>query len=257
LTRKKERSPHDVSYLQKGIIMKRHVLLAAALLLLCANAISAAVATVYSIRGTAEVRRGVSDVWKPLLVGDLLRPEDTIRTGESAEVRLQFGPNELFVLNQFSMIDIGDIREITKKDLLLKLSMEQIRSLPNSRHNGASPMVTIMHGRDRSMNETGTNAWQKELSGEIGAMRLEGARALVQQQYYSSAVLTIKSTLRTFGLRDKFSAYLLLASAFEKLGLNQHAIEAYAQCGDCNPTDAQRYEIGQHIKRLKASQTQQ
>lgn len=240
----------------KGMTMKRQMILAAAILFLCAQSLAAAVATVYSIKGTAEVRRGVSDAWKPLLVGDVLRPEDTIRTGESAEVRLQFGPNELFVLNQFSMIDIGDIREIAKKDLLLKLSMEQIRSLPNSRQNGASPMVTIMHGRDRNLNDSPTNAWQKELSGEIGAMRIEGARALVQQRYFSSAVLTIKSTLRTFGLRDKFSAYLLLGNAFEKLGLVQHAIEAYAQCGDCNPTDAQRYEIGQQIKRLKAAQAQ-
>ena len=55
------------------------------LLFIFQNAFSSVV-TVYSTKGRVEVRRGVSEKWKTLLVGDVLKPEDTIRTGEKAEV---------------------------------------------------------------------------------------------------------------------------------------------------------------------------
>lgn len=209
------------------------------------------VITVFSIKGHVEVRRGVSEEWKTLIVGDVLRPEDTIRTGEDAQVKIQISEKDFFLLNSFSMIDISDIRQITKSDLLLKLSMEYIRNLPNSKPNSVTPSTTIMHGDDKSLGKSKEASKQKEIAGEVGTMRFEGAKTLFQHRYYSSAILAIKSTIRKFGMRDQFNAHQLIAQSFERLGLIQHAIDEYASCSQIDLTDAQKKEVNQQIARLK------
>ena len=230
--------------------MKRTTIFLAILILLFHQSLYAAV-VVQMTKGHAEVRRGVSEEWKTLLVGDVLRPEDTIRTGEEAEVKLQIGEKEYFVLHAFSMIDIADIRQISKNDLLLKLSLEHIRSIPNSRPGLQTPSTTVMHGDDKSLKEPAASPMRREASGEIGTMRLEGAKALYQQKYFSSTILSVKAAARRFGIRDWFSAHRIIAQAFERLGLIQQAIDEFASCNDMQINEAQQQEVRAQIARLK------
>ena len=231
--------------------MKKMKLYFALIILFISQTAYSSVVTVYSTKGRVEVRRGVSDIWKTLLVGDLLKPEDTIRTGEKAEVKLQISQNESFTLSEFSMIDIADIRQVTKNDLLLKLAMEYIRLIPNSKPSNSNPSMTTMHGENKSLTDKTPSQAQKEIAGEISIMRFEGAKALYRQKYFSSAILAVKSTARKFGLRDAFDAHKLVAQAFERLGLIQQAIDEYVLCSETQLIESQQKEVDQQLSRLK------
>lgn len=235
----------------KGKTMKKICNMTAVIFFLLLHTTWAANMTVKMIEGYAEVRRGVSEEWKALAVGDILKPEDTIRTGENAEVKIQVAENDFFMLYSYSVLDIADIRQLTKNDLLLKLSMEHIRSVPNSKPNIKSPSTTIMHGENKATAAVKSSNTQKEISADIGTMRLEGARALFLQKYYSSAIISIKTTIRKFGLRDPFVALQLAAQSFERLGLIQHAIDEYIASSNTRLTEAEKKEAQQQLARLK------
>ncbi len=224
--------------------MKSRMYLAVLFLLILVPVVRANMVTVVSIKGYAEVRRGMSEQWITLRVGDVLKPEDTIRTGEDAEVTLKVGLS-IFSLPAFAIIDVGDIRHLTRNDLLLKLAMEEIRGLPDSRPSTGNATPTVMHGsRRRSSSYPVTYS-------EVGIMRLEGARALFRHKYYETTILAVKSTLHRYGLRNPLAARRLVAQAFERLGLMQQAIDEYVGCLSLDLSRAEKKEIQRNIRRLE------
>src|SRR3989339_1497505 len=85
--------------------------------------------TVKTVRGTVEVRRGVNEEWKKLKAGDILKPEDTMRTGKSAAATIE-SVNKTLSVPELTMIDISDVRNLTQEEFLLKLAMENILAVP-------------------------------------------------------------------------------------------------------------------------------
>lgn len=207
--------------------------------------------TVQRIKGRAEVRRGVSEEWRTLAVGDVLKPDDTIRTGEEAEVQLKLSETETFTLRAFSMLDCADLRQLSKNDLLIRLAMEHIRTIPDTKVKRPAA-TTVTHGSDISMQQNAP-VEQRESAGEAGTMRLEGAKALFAQRYFSSTVLAVKATLRTFGVRDRYTAHTLAAQAFERLGLAQHAIDEYNSSLAAATDETHRAFATQQVTRLRTA----
>ncbi|NOY05511.1 MAG: hypothetical protein GXO82_02570 [Chlorobi bacterium] len=225
--------------------MKLRMCIAMIFLVILVPVVRANTVTVVSIKGYAEVRRGMSERWIMLHVGDVLKPEDTIRTGEDAEVTLKVGLS-MFSLPSFAILDVGDIRHLGRNDLLLKLAMEEIRGLPDSRPSTGNATPTVMHGRSR-----GSSSSYPVTYSEIGIMRLEGARALFRHKYYETTILTVKSTLHRYGLRNPLAARRLVARAFERLGLVQQAIDEYLGCLSLELSRAEKNDIQRNIRRLE------
>lgn len=203
--------------------------------------------TVKTVRGTVEVRRGVNEEWKKLKAGDILKPEDTMRTGKSAAATIE-SVNKTLSVPELTMIDISDVRNLTQEEFLLKLAMENILAVPEREENETIlPSTTVLRGSNK----------EKEVGGDVrpldvGTMQLQGARVLFDNAFFGTSILKTKETFRTYPeLKSNYDARVLTAQAFEKMRLTNEAVAEYALLAKENLTPAQQKVVQGSIGRLK------
>jgi hypothetical protein len=178
---------------------------------------------VKSVRGTVEMRRGVSEEWKAVKAGDQLKPEDTMRTGKQSSATIQLDGKQVTIPAQ-TMVDLSDFRQMSQEEFLLKLAMENILAVP-PRENGtlATPRTTILHGTDAGKENVGVPQ-----PVEPGLMQLQGAKLLYDNSFYATSILKTKETFRLYpDLQERVDVRLRVATAFERMKLTKQAIEEY------------------------------
>lgn len=206
---------------------------------------------VKSVRGTVEVRRGVSEEWKAIKAGDLLKPEDTMRTGKQSSAIIQLDGKQLTIPAQ-TMVDMSDFRQMNQEEFLLKLAMENILAVP-PRENGimATPRTTILHGTDAG--KENTDAQQRI---EFGLMQLQGAKLLYDNAFYATSILKTKETFRLYpDLQERVEARLRVAAAFERMNLTKQAIEEYASLLSQKLSPEQKKTVQSSLERLRKTQS--
>lgn len=204
---------------------------------------------VKAVKGTVEVRRGVAEEWRTVKVGDLLKPEDSMRTGPRSSATIEADKKKLTV-PEMTILDISDVRQLSQEDFLLKLAMENILAVPPREKDELSiPSATVLHGKD--MTKTDQPVFPE---AKIGEMELKGARVLYDNSYYATAVLKSKETLRTRPeLKLNLDARLMIASAFEKMRLTKEAITEYSLLSKENLPASTAKKVQQSLEKLKQS----
>jgi len=202
---------------------------------------------VKAVKGTVEVRRGVMEDWKKVKVGDLLKPEDSMRTGRGSTVTIEADKKKLTV-PEMTILDISDVRQLSQEDFLLKLAMENILAVPpREKDELAIPSATVLHGNDKGKTEQAVF-----LDENVGEMELKGARVLFDNTYYATAVLKSKETLRTHpDLKSNLDARLLIATAFEKMKLTKEAITEYSLLSKEKLPEAVASKVQSSLEKLK------
>ncbi len=203
--------------------------------------------TVKTVRGTVEVRRGVNEEWKKLKAGDVLKLEDTMRTGKSAAATIE-SVNKTLSVPELTMIDISDVRNLTQEEFLLKLAMENILAVPEREENETVlPSTTVLRGSNK---EKEVRVDVRPL--EVGTMQLQGARVLFDNAFFGTSILKTKETFRTYPeLKSNYDARILTAQAFEKMRLTNEAVAEYALLAKENLTPVQQKVVQGSIGRLK------
>ncbi|MCI0495132.1 hypothetical protein L0Z72_08980, partial [candidate division KSB1 bacterium] len=142
---------------------------------------------IIEMKGEVKVRRGLDENWQPAGVGMLLEDIDTILTLEYAEVLLQIDTETKFRLISNSVLDIGDLRKITERELFLYLTSEKINEIEprKKKLKLRIPNVSVVHGEFRSKDQpmqvkSDSSWWKKEVNG---------AQALFSQSYYPNTVV--------------------------------------------------------------------
>jgi len=202
---------------------------------------------VKAVKGSVEVRKGVTEEWKKVKVGDLLKPEDSMRTGPGSTATVEYDKRKLTV-PEMTILDISDVRQLSQEDFLLKLAMQNILSVPPRERDELSiPSATVLHGDNASK----TNA-PVFSDSKVGEMELHGARVLFDNSYYATAILKSKETLRTHPeLKSNFDARLTIATAFEKMKLTKEAVTEYSSMAKENLPAAQAKKVQVALERLK------
>ncbi len=218
------------------------VILSLVTVALCANDF-----TVKAVKGSVEVRRGVSEEWKKLSVGDVLKPEDSMRTGRGASAIIESSSRNLTV-PEMAIIDISDVRELTQEEFLLKLAMENILAVPpRNNHDVMIPSTTVLRGSDRSKEESAAPPHV-----ETGAMQLHGARVLFENSLYGTSILKSKEVFRIYPtLKTDYHARMMVAQAFERLKLTNEAVTEYSLLAKESLTPQQAKQVQSAIERLK------
>lgn len=180
---------------------------------------------VAALKGAVSVRHGVHENWVRVSVGDILKPEDSIELDRKSSATLLINGKIKLTIPESVIIDISDLRTITQEDLLLKLAMENVRSVPqNNNEDGISiPRITTVHGENKDLNT-------KTLSPgvEFGLKQLKGTKVLFDNRYYATCVLKVKEALRIYPeFNKKTDVRLMVANAFEKLNLFEEALNEY------------------------------
>jgi hypothetical protein len=205
--------------------------------------------TVKAVKGIVEVRRGVSEEWRKVKVGDLLKPEDSMRTGENSSATVEIETSRM-VVPPMTIIDFSDLRQLSREDFLLQLAMENILAVPpRDRDEIEIPSATVLHGANREKERAPVYSDET-----VGRMQLQGAKVLFDNAYYATSILKAKATLRSYpDLRSDFDARITVALAFEKLKLDNEAITEYSLLGKEDLPAVRMKQVQASLERLKAA----
>lgn len=203
---------------------------------------------VKAVTGTVEVRKGVSEEWKKVSVGDVLKPEDTMRTGKRSSATVVVDSKKL-IITELAMVDIADFREISLEDFLLRLAMQNILAVPDrGEDNLVIPATTILHGSSKaSRTET------QESPPSTGNLQLRGAKILFDYAFFASSILKTKETLRLYPeLNSNIEARLTVAAAFEKMNLTNDALSEYSALSTEKLPPTYQKKVESSIQRIKS-----
>ena len=204
---------------------------------------------VIEVNGTVSVRHGVSENWNPVAVGDVLKPEDTIELVKRSSVVLLVDGVKKIIFPEDMMIEISDLRMLSQEDVLLKLAMEKVRSVPqkDNRNQPDIPRMTTVYGTNKEFKTYGP-----EISRDAGLKQLKGTKVLFEHGYFGTCVIRTKGITRLFpGLPTAIEARLRAANALEKIDLRLEALEEYINIGKDDLTPEQKSFVDSKINELR------
>jgi len=211
---------------------------------------------VQKIHGDVSVRHGVTETWMKLRVGDVLRPDDTMKTGKKASAIIvtrsgdQNREEKKIMLPEEVMLDLSDIRDLSQEELMLKLTMEKVRASASEWKNTEmnvpnTPRVT--HGPDKSPS---TPLESDDL--QVGMFQWNGTRVLYENGFYPTCALKAMEVFRRYPLlKERFENRLLVAEALEKANLRGEALNEYVGLSSDQLTPDQQDVVRSRIAQLK------
>jgi hypothetical protein len=185
-------------------------------------------ATVASMRGDVRVRRGLDEAWSSAVPGAPLEPLDTVWSGEGSEVTLRLEDGTRFTLGSSAMLDVGDLRRITEKQMFLFLMSRKVGRLPDA--GEAVPIrvanVSVVRGSDAG--RTAPRPGPERTDGWI--LEKNGAGALASAGMTTNAVVRLVRILERYpSMRDGGEVHWMLGRAFETLKETGRAADAYRE----------------------------
>jgi hypothetical protein len=196
----------------------------------CAMFAQAQDITVQQLQGDVVVRHGVTETWTHVAVGDVLRPDDTMKTGKKGSAVLATALKSTGGVKRVSLppeviVDLSDVRELSQEDLMLKLTMERVRASSYQWKNDELhiPNASVVHGADRS-----SGAPLADNDPLSGTLQWNGARVLFDNGFYSTCALKTMELFRLYpSMGAKFENHLMAAEALEKARLRGEALTEY------------------------------
>ncbi|HTY59847.1 MAG TPA: hypothetical protein VMF59_13570 [Bacteroidota bacterium] len=226
--------------------MKTALLVAA----LCfAVRVSAGEIIVQKAQGEVSVRHGVTEVWVKVSPGDILRPDDTMKTGKKGSAVIVLRPSsetggaqKTLTLPGDVIVDMSDVRDLTQEELMLKLTMEKVRA---SSYQWKSddlqiPSAAVVHGEDRGSEGESMRASDPA----TGVLQLNGAHVLFENGFYATCALKGLEVFRMYpALGKQFRSRMMVAEALEKANLRGEAVNEYASIASIDGITAEQRNL--------------
>ncbi|MBN2201740.1 hypothetical protein JW777_07300 [bacterium] len=183
---------------------------------------------VETVHGDVRVRRGLEENWSKARPGMPLEALDTVWSGEASETVLRLEDGTRFTLGGNAILDIGDLRRITEKQMFLFLMSRKVEGLAAS--DSSRPIrianVSVVRGARRGDR---TDMASEGAAGNAGWVREKnGAQALNNAGLTPNAVIRLCRILERYpGLKDGGEIHWMLGRAFESMNQPGRAMEAY------------------------------
>jgi hypothetical protein len=223
-------------------------LIAFLIVLTCCYTLTAGEITVKRVKGTVEVRHGVSEAWVRLNAGVSLGPECTVKTEKHSSLTIQVEDRKV-VVRERTMMDLADLREMSQEELLLKLAEADVRVAPSRDELDDTPIpnTTVVHGRNMAVPEiTASN------QNDIREMEVRGTKLLYNYGFYPTCILKAKQTMLYYPeLKSRFEFRSMIGHALEKMGLKGEALSEYVSITNEKLSPSQRKTVEGNIRRLK------
>jgi len=220
------------------------------LVLLTAGTVLRADIKVTAVKGSVYVRHNVQEQWVNVSPGDVLKPDDSMKSGRKSSATVVIDDKTTLTMPEQAIVDMADLRTLTKEELLLKLAMERIRSVPDKSGDDelSIPRTTTIHGANMDR-----HAAAGVVDPEAGTMRMKGTEFLFGNGFYETGILKAKELFRLYpNLSGRIDDRLMVAKALEVLKLKGEAMEEYIQLGKSQLTDEQRAAVMQKIELLES-----
>lgn len=206
--------------------------------------------TIATVKGEVLVRRGVATDWQPAQPGDLLKPEDSMRLGKKSSSTIVIEKDKRISLPENIILDVADFRSMTKEELLLKLAMDRVLSIPDRKEDNEMnvPRTTVVHGTEKSL----SSKRQLLQNVEEGLMQLNGTRFLYSHGFLSGSILRAKEVFRLYpDLQKRIEFRLMVASALERSSLPGEALSDYTSIAGEQLADTDRTFVEERIAELR------
>lgn len=204
---------------------------------------------IVAIKGEVKIRKGVSDEWQLANLSTKLSLEDAISIGPKASATLNINQKKITLPEQ-TIVEIADLRELNKDELLLKLAMDRILAVPpQERKNDLMPAQSVViHGEKKS----DVTTQRIQTNKETAIKTLNGARFLFDNKFYGTCALRIKEVLRLFpNLPEKNEYKIMTAIALRKIGLYNEALNEFVLLNSEELTLEQRTTVKTNVEELK------
>lgn len=183
--------------------------------------------TVIEVRGEVKVRHGLEESWHLVKDGTELKVIDTILTGAHAAVILAISGKGRFRLEANAMLDIGDLRNLTEKELFLLLMSKKIQRI-----NSTGEKTRLRVGNVSSVHgESKQDTQQTDVSIErrqFWEREKNGAKALYKHRYYTNCIMKLTNILIKYStFQDCGEIHFYLGKSFEALNKRGQAVDAY------------------------------
>jgi tetratricopeptide (TPR) repeat protein len=182
---------------------------------------------IVKISGEVKVRLGIEETWRPAMVGMKLKETDTILCLEG-EVVLKIDERTNFHLGNNSILDMGDLRQISKRQLFLVLMSRKIEKIEAGKENKKIRIgnVSVIHGESRNqMNTISENINHLKFNQEMN-----GAKALYTQDFFTNSILSFYKILNKYEENiHTAEIYYYLGKSFETIDEPGQAIDSYNQ----------------------------
>lgn len=209
--------------------------------------------TVEMARGDVHARHGVTESWTAVATGDVLKPNDSIRTGVGSGATISVADGEdvrTFRLPAEVIVELSDLRELTQEELMLKLTMEKVRMAPSDWKSNelGVPGAAVVHGSDRA-----SDATPLENDLRTGQLQLNGARVLFDNRLYSTCILRGMEVFRQYpALAASVPDRMMVADALARTGLKGEALAEYGVLEEMEGlSEEEQAEIGRRITSLR------
>ncbi len=202
-----------------------------------------------SAKGDVKVRRGVGEQWQQIKAGEILQLDDAIFIGRKSTASISLDGQKKITLPERTIVEISDLRYLSKEELLLKLAMDRIIAVPQQdRKDGLMPaQTTVIHGEKKP--ETSAAA---KPSVENALKILNGAKLLFENNFYGTCALRVREVLRIHPTIEGSIEYkLLAANSLEKAELYDEALSEYTAILYDAKIGSYRNSIEKKIEALK------
>ena len=205
--------------------MKRHWLMC--MLFASAGIAAAQGISVQKIQGDVQVRHGVTEHWSTIATGDVLKPDDSMRTGKNGLaviLALKGGIQKHITLPAEVIVDMADVRDLTAEELMLKLTMERVRSSPyKSPEDLTAPNAGVVHGGNER-----PGPGLPENDPAAGTMQWNGTHVLFDNGFYSTCALKGMELYRLYPETAKsYANRMIVAQSLERANLRGEALSEY------------------------------
>jgi hypothetical protein len=200
------------------------------------------------VHGDIAVRHNVQEQWVKAAAADLLKPDDTMKSGKGSNATILVENGRKIEVPELVVVDVADLRQLTQEELLLKLATDRLLSAPPQKEGTAPPL--------KSTTTVGSNMEESALprpgNQELSRMELNGSRLLYRNGYYATCVLKSKEIWRLSpALAEDMDARIMVADALEKMHLRGEARGEYLSIPREKLTPEQKAVVDAAMGRLK------
>ncbi len=183
--------------------------------------------TIFSVKGDVRIRRGMDEEWQPASRDITLQDLDTILCLEGS-ARLQVDDHLTFDLGPNSILDISDLRRITKREMFLYLMSEKVKNIKPSKNRSKLRVgsVSVVHGESKRQPKTAapqvvTADWRLAYNGGV---------AMFQHGLYANTIVKLVKVQKKYaGIQDCGEIDFYIARAFRALDEDGQARDRFEQ----------------------------
>jgi hypothetical protein len=208
---------------------------------------------IVAVRGEVRVRRSLEETWSPAGAGTMLKPLDTVFSGEASEAVLLLEDGTRFTLGGNAVLDVSDLRRITERQMFLFLMSQKVERLSATDSSSAIRIVNVSVVRGSQKQASTEPAPLSDVRG--WTREKNGAKALLDADYCTNAVVKFYKILQRHpDLKDGGEIHWCLGRAFEALKETGRAADAYRTALDrVNDGALKPSEIAERKARIEAA----